>query len=113
MPQVDPPPSSEEIEKRRKPKYIIDPKDMTSKDQTRARAWAAEVMKRHESKLTMKVKDRNIIVSGVVEPEAIDVRNIYPFSNLHWVIYRNGDLFDLMLMSGKRMLFVSSFAKVQ
>ncbi len=115
MAKVDPFPDSEELEKRRKldpTKYIISPHDVSPKDDLRARQWAAEVMKRNESKLSYKWKDREVITSGEVEPEAIDVRNIYPFPNLRWLIYRNKQLFDLMLISGEKLLFISSFAKI-
>lgn len=94
------------------PKYIIDPKDVTVKDELRVRAWAAEVMRRHEYLLNDRIKDRHIIASDDIKPEDIDVRNIYPFPNLHWIIYRNKTTFDLMLLSGKKMLCNSSFAKI-
>lgn len=94
------------------PKYIIDPKDVEKKDDSRARRWAAEVMQKHESKLSDKFKDRQIIWRGDVDPEDVDVRNVYPFPELHWIIYRNGALFDIMLCSKNKILFVSSFAKI-
>ncbi len=113
--KVPPPPPPEEIERRRKldpTKYILDPYDVTPKDELRVKQWAAEVMKKNESKLSYEFKDREIITTGEVEPEAIDVRNIYPFPDLHWIIYRAKTNFNLMVMSGKKLLFVSSFAKI-
>ena len=113
--KVDPPPPPEVLERRRQldpTKYIISPHDVTPKDDVRARQWAAEVMKKNESKLSYEFKDREIITSGEVEPEAIDIRNIYPFKDLHWVIYRAKTNFNLMLMAGQKCLFISSFAKI-
>jgi len=112
MPKVDPPPPDDIQEERRKPKYIIDPKDVTKKDDLRARAWAASVIRKYESRLTNKVKDGTILHSGFVDPEDIDVANIYPFPDLHWIIYYRGGLFHLALISGRRLLFTSSFLKV-
>ena len=113
--QVDPPPDPEELAKRRKldpTKYIIDPYDVKPKEESRVRQWCAEVMTRHESKLSHKFRDREIIASGEVEPEAIDVRSVYPFKDLRWIIYRAKMNFNIMLLSGPRMLLVSSFAKI-
>jgi hypothetical protein len=112
MAKVDPPPDDEELKKRREPKFIIDPKDVAKKDDSRARAWAAELMSKHERFFTDKIPDGRIIARGDVEPEAIDVRNIYPFPNLNWIIFRRRGLFHLMLLSGHRLLFTSSFAKI-
>lgn len=116
MVQVDPKPDPEEIERRRKldpTKYIIDPNEVAPKDDMRARKWAAEMMKKHESKLDLKVKENTVIASGVVEPESIDVRNIYPFKDLQWYIYRRGRAFHFMLTTdSKKMLFISAFYKI-
>lgn len=94
------------------PKYIIDPKDVSPKDDLRCRRWAAEMMKKNEHKLDTKYKDRQIITRGEIDPEDIDVKNIYPFPELHWIIYRDGVYFAIMLCSKHRMLFTSSFVKI-
>lgn len=117
MSQVDPIPPDHILEERRKPRYIIDPKDVSQKDDLRVRAWAAEVIKKHEHKLSApKFKNRQIVVSGYVEPESIDIANIYPFNNLHWIIFRNDHnksiMWSIALLSGRRLLFISTFAKI-
>ena len=112
----------EESEKRSKEvPYIIDPKEVAIKDKTRVQQWCREMMKKHESKLDLnKWKPKDIVASGDVEPEDIDIRNVYPFPNLHWIIYRGGppfypradQCFSIMILSGKTYLFASTWATI-
>jgi hypothetical protein len=92
--------------------YILDPKDVEEKGEMRVRQWAAELMRRNEYKFTPKWQDRQIVTSGEVEPEAIDVRAIYPFPDLHWIIWKNKMFWSFMLLSQHRMLFNIDFAKI-
>ena len=55
-------------------------------------------MAKHEHKFGKNWKDRDIIASGTLEPEDIDIRNIYPFKGLHWVIYKRSKLFHILLL---------------
>ena len=112
MAQVDPIPPEDELKKRRQPKFIIDPRQITQKDHNRVRAWAAEIMSKNEHKLNNKFKDREIVTSGEVEAEAIDIRSIYPFQELNWYIFRDGPRWSLMLRSHHRILFTASYAKI-
>lgn len=112
--QVDPPPPQEVLKERRKPKFIVE--GVTPPEHSRAFQWATEIIGKHERFCTLKVKDRTIVAKGDVQPEDIDIRSIYPFPDLHWIIYRNdtpaGTMWNLMLLSGKKMLFVSHFATI-
>jgi len=81
-------PPPEILEARRKPQYVVDPKEVKDKDDVRVRLWAAEIMKKHDSKLTDKWKENAIIATGDVEAEDVDILNIYPFKDLHWIIFR-------------------------
>ncbi len=110
--KVDPPPEPEDLKARREGKYIVDPKDVLPKDDLRARAWAHGVISKHENKLHKKWKHGQVVTSGVVKPEDIDIRNIYPFSDLNWIIYRHHDCWNLMLRSKEKMIFVASYAKM-
>lgn len=117
MSQVDPIPDPEELKRRRQPKYVVDQKDITVKDNLRAKQWAAEIMSRNESKLNAnRFKNRQIVTSGDVKPESVDIMNIYPFPNLHWIIYRSdygsNIMWSISLLSGKKLLFTSTFAKI-
>lgn len=99
------------------PRYIINPNEVAQTDKQRAGNWARELIKKHESKLDAnKFQNMKVVTSGEVEPEAIDVRNVYPFPNLHWIIYRNDQnkhvMWSVSLMSNHRMLFTTTFAKV-
>lgn len=101
--------------KEQKPVYI-NPKDVSAKDEQRVRQWAGDMLRKHESKFNAKCKNRFIIASGEIEPESIDIINIYPFQNLHWIIYRNDInghvMWSISLLSGHRMLFTSTYAKL-
>jgi len=112
MAKVDPPPPDDEVNKRREPKFVINPYEVSQKEDLRARGWAKELMQKYEYKLTNKVPEGTILMRGEVEPEAIDVRQVYNFPNLHWIIFYRRSMFHLVLLSGHRVLFVSSFLKV-
>ena len=120
-------PSPAELKERRKPVFNVDQKEVTPQDNERVRDWAREIMQKHKSKLDLtKWKNREIITSGTVEPEAVDVKSIYPFPDLYWYIYRGGDqvalgpyikaenCFSIMLISKKggntpKLLFTSTW----
>lgn len=108
--------SAEEILRLRretsKKAYILNPNEVAEKEEVRMRRWAASLMQKHEHKFTPKWKDRQIITSGEVEPEAIDVRAIYPYPDLRWIIWKNKNLWSFMLLSKYRMLFNVDFAKI-
>jgi hypothetical protein len=113
MAKVDPIPDDNELEKRRKRKYIIDPKDVEQSENHRVKKWAREIMSKNEHKLNMKnFKNREIVTSGEVNPESIDMRLIYPFIDLNWIIFRNGQLWSLMLRSKEKMLCQIDYASI-
>ena len=67
------------------------------------RLWAAGIIGKHESKMSSRFKENEIITSGDVEtngvsPEGIDIRNIYPFRDMYWVIYHKHDCYHLKIM---------------
>lgn len=110
--------SNEEIERRRQEiknssaVYILDPKNVEESGEMRIRQWAAGIMSKNEYKFTPKWQDRQIVTSGEVEPESIDVRAVYPFPDLHWIIWKNKTYWSFMLLSKHRMLFNIDFAKI-
>ena len=91
-------PSQKTLDERRKPKYIIDPKDVSLKDNLRIRQWGLDVMKKHVSRLTDDVPDRNIVFEKELEPEEIDIKNIYPFQDLYYSIFRLKPYWKLRLL---------------
>ena len=87
-------PPPEVLEARRKPVRIIDPTEVTTKEDLQVRLWAHAKMQKYEEKLTTEWKPNDIIASGDVEPEDLDIRSIYNFKDMHWIIYRrDGALF--------------------
>lgn len=105
-------PSREELIERRKPKFIMDVSDITSKEYSRIKAWGVSLMAKHEHKLNDKWKHLEIVTSGTVEPEAVDVRQVYPFPDLHWIIYRHRTCWVLLLMSKRSILSCQKFATI-
>lgn len=97
-----------------KPKYIIDPKDVQKKDYSRIQKWCLEKMQKYEGRFGYHWNDRAIIASGTIEPEELDVRNVYSHPDLAWIIYRNGMNFDIMLTANnaRTLLFKASYAKI-
>ncbi len=115
MAKADPLPDPEELKRRRQldpSKFHISPTDVSEKDLSRCQKWAADIMSLNEYKLNNQWKDKDIVTSDVVKPEDIDVMNIYPFPDLHWFIYRDGNYWSLTLASKNKMLFKSTFARI-
>lgn len=113
MTQVDPPPSPDEIQKRRQPKYIIDPRSVKKEEETRVRQWALALMNKHEDKLKKKTPNKHVVWSGTVEPEDIDIRQVYPFKELNWVIYRDDPFWALMLRSNAKPLAIMKYVQME
>ena len=100
MAKVDPKPNEEILKERRRPKFIVDPKDVEVKDDVRVRQWALEVMKKmdREDRLDSSVPDGRIVYDKAIKPEDIDIKNIYPFEDLWYMIFRKGDFWKLRLI---------------
>ena len=92
------------IAERQKPKFVVEPKEVAPSDDIRVRKWAKEIMGKHESKFDKKWRDYRIIASGDVEPEDIDIKNIYPFYDMHWIIYKSNKLYHIILMGDAPVL---------
>jgi len=95
--------------------FVLHPNQVGEKGEMRIRQWAAAIMSKHEHKFTPKWQDRQVITSGEVRPEDIDVRAFYDkqrYPELNWYIWKNKDLWSFMLMSGHRMLLNIDFAKI-
>lgn len=112
MAKVDPPPSDDELKKRRKPKWVLDPKTVTEKEVAHLRRWAHTKMKKYEGKMSWEVPDKAIIASGDVEPEEPDIGSVYGFSDIHWIIFREGTFFSFQLFAGRTALLKIQYAKV-
>jgi len=128
MSQVNPIPPDSVLEERRKltsDKYFVDPNSISQKDDQRVRNWAADMIKKHEYKMNVhKFKNKQIITSGEIGPEAVDIGSIYPFTDLRWMIFRDDKkihgtkqvMWSIMLTTTQkkheRILFVSTFAKI-
>lgn len=113
MAKVDPPPSPEEINKRRKEiKWILDPNDVPSKDRNRIMNWARTKMLKHEYLFKADMPDNYTIATGPIEPEELDVPAVYKFPNLNWRIFRDKQFFSIHLKSGMRILFKAQFGKI-
>jgi len=100
MAKVDPIPNEETLSKRRKPKFIIDPKDVEVKDDLRIRQWALGIMKKmdRESRLDSSVPNKRIVYEKEIEAEDIDIKNIYPFEDLWYMVFRFGKYWKLRLI---------------
>ncbi len=82
-------PDEETLHERRKRKFVIHPKDVEVNDDLRVRQWGLGIMKQYVSKLNDKVRPRTIVYQKEVEPEEIDIRNIYPFEDMYWMIFKH------------------------
>ncbi len=91
-------PDEETLKKRREPKFVVNPKDVVAEDDIRVRQWALGVMQKHTSRLKDDVPDKTIVWDKEVEPEDIDIRNIYPFQDLGYMIFRKKPYWCLRLL---------------
>ena len=112
MAKADPPPSDDEMEKRRKHKWILDPATVTDKEVAHLRRWANSKMKQYEGKMRWDMPDRTIIESGDIEPEEPDVGSVYGFSDLHWIIFRESSFFSFQVFAKNTLLLKIQYAKV-
>ena len=111
--KVSPPPPDKELKKRRETKFVIDPKQVSKRDEQRVATWSKEIMKKNEHKLDFhNFKHLEIVTSDVVEAEDIDIANIYPFPDLNWHIYRHHKRWNLMLRARGVVLFIAGYAKI-
>lgn len=116
MSKAEPSHSPEEIKKRRKDvPYFIDPRQVTPAEEQRVKMWAKSVMSQHEKYFDPKIyKHGDVVAKNSVRPEDIDIKQIYPFPNLYWIIYRNERLnaWSIVLKSGRRILNNVDFWKI-
>ncbi len=90
-------PDEETLAKRREPKFVVSPKDVQANDDVRVREWALKIMQQHTSRLDDKVPDKTIVYDKEIEPEEIDIRNIYPFEDMYYMIFRRKPYWCLRL----------------
>ncbi len=91
-------PDEETLAKRRERKFVIDPEDVKRKDDIRVRQWALAIMQKHTSRLKDDIPDKRIVFDKEIEPEDIDIRNIYPFKGLGYMIFRKKPYWCLRLL---------------
>lgn len=92
--------------------FFIDTSDLREADLKRLRQWGVSLMQKHEHKFNNKWKHLEIVTSGIIKPEDIDVRQIYPFPDLNWLIFRYNTMWVLLLLSKRRILSRHEFAVV-
>jgi hypothetical protein len=117
MAKVDPKPPPDELRRRRKPRFIINPTDVKPNESDRVRQWAREIVKKMDDAgrlSTSKVRPNQIIARDGVDAEDIDIRQIYPFPDLNWIVYRKGksNIWALMLRSRGVILAEVAFAQI-
>lgn len=109
-------PGPEVLSERRKPKFIMDVNTITSKEYFRVKKWGHDLVLLNEHKFNDKWKHLEIVSSGTVKAEDIDIRQIYPFKDLHWIIYRHKtkttNLWILLLMSKNKVLSCQKFCTI-
>lgn len=112
MAKADPPPNGDVLQKRRQPRWVIDPNTVTPEEQKRLLRWAHTKASSYEGKMNFDVPQGTIIADGDVEPEEPDIGSIYRFPDLHWIIFREGPTFSFQLFSRKLILLKIRFARV-
>jgi len=93
-------------------RWIINPRDVQQKEELRVRKWAHSVMKKHEHRFKPDVPERKVIAWDMVKPEDIDIKVLYPWPSLNWVIYKEKGLWTIMLRSFQKLLAKVTFVKI-
>ena len=91
-------PDEETLAKRRNRKFVVDPQDVAAKDDIRVRNWGLTIMQKHTSRFNDQVPDKAIVFEKEIEPEEIDIRNIYPFEDMGYMIFRKKPYWCLRLL---------------
>lgn len=110
MAKADPTPGPEDLQKKREPKWVVDPYTITPDEQKRLLRWARAKAELYEGKMNFDVPNGTIIADGDVEPEEPDIGSIYRFPDLHWILFREGMTFSFQLFSRKLILLKIRFA---
>lgn len=105
-------PNEKDLEAKRSPKFILDLNDIKQQETARLRAWGISIMQKHEHKLNNKWKHTQIVTSGTINAEDIDVRQIYPHQDLHWLIYKHHTKWVLLLLSKNLVLSRHEFVTI-
>lgn len=114
MAKMDP----KQIEEYRQEKYhndrrwILNPAEVKIIDEQRMKTWAREVMARNEYKFGDHWKNKQVVASGEIEPEELDVPAIYKFDDLYWFIFKNDSMYSIRVLAGEKLLFQANFAHI-
>lgn len=104
--------NQEQLNKRREPKWVIDPRTVTQEEERRLIRWAHAKASKYEDRMSLETPHGMIIADGDVEPEDADVGAIYGFKDLHWILFKEGMTFSFQLFSRKLILLKVKFAKI-
>lgn len=95
---MTPIPDDETLAKRREPKFVVNPTDVQPKDDIRIREWALGIMQKNLSRLDDKTPNKTIVYEKEIEPEEIDIRNLFSFKEMRYFIMRLGNMWSLRLL---------------
>lgn len=100
-----------------KPKTIVDTTNITKEDVDRMYSWAHALIAKNEYRLSADILPGATIAEGEVNPEGIDVGELYNFSvDLRWRIWRwhqpVSACWCVMILSGQKILVNFFFAKI-
>lgn len=91
-------PDEKTLAERRKRKYVVNPQDVAKKDEMRVREWGLAIMQKNTSRLKDDIPNLQIVFEKEIEPEEIDIRNIYPFQDMYYMIYKKHPFWVLRLL---------------
>lgn len=100
------------MENSKNKKFHLDVEKITQKEHERLYNWSKSLMEKNESKFHDSIKNFSVINSGTVRPEDPDVGELYRFPELVWYIYKENKFWSFILLSKKKLLFKSQFAKI-
>lgn len=94
----------------------IDPESVNAKQVKRLDDFASSLLKslmsRYEYMFTDDVPDRKIIVKEELNPNSVDLPQMYRYNNLYYVIYRDGEAWCLRIMDGIHHLVTVGYKKL-
>ena len=104
---------NEEISK--KDKWILDPGQEHIKEKKHILDWGRDKMRAYERFFKVDMPHNYTFATGSIDHEEVDVAEIYrkfPNAQLNWRIFKNRNLFSIVLKADRKILFKVDFAKV-
>ena len=100
----------------KKPRTIVNTDNITGKQVKRlddfSRLLLKTLVSRYEHMFNDQVPDQKIIVDEGLDPNQLDLPQFYPYKNLNFIIFRDGNGWTVRIQDAWQMLVEAKYIKV-